>query len=297
MRYAKRKFTLKCKNPSEFSTCEPYEVFLSRGKYLFECVGASGASGNDIYKGYGAKVSGIITLKKETSLYVYVGGTGSSYAVGEVSYGGYNGGGNGGIGFFNTGKGTYFYSGFGGGGATDIRTIKGPWNDSVSLDSRIIVAAGGGAGSFDNLKAKGGDGGSLEGFPSKDGNGNIVLGANQTHGFAKGAGESAQNKEVYGNCGAEGNSGAGGGWYGGFASKLTGDYSDSGAGGGSSFISGHEGLEIINYFKFDFTHMESGNVTHNIGDGYAIITQLSRCTKACRMNTLPLTYLITFVLS
>lgn len=297
MNIAKRKYSLKCKNPDEYDNCEPYEVVLRKGRYIFECMGASGEAEYYIYKGHGARVKGVITLKEEKTFYIYVGGSGNKGSLGSVPYGGYNGGGDGGIGFYDSANKKQYQSGFGGGGATDIRTVKGSWNDHLSLNSRIIVAAGGGGGTFTSLRIQGGDGGTLEGFSSFDAKGNVILGGNQTNGFAKGEGDSADKKEVSGSYGAEGNSGAGGGWYGGFTSHLTGDKSISAAGGGSSFISGHEGLEIINNLKFDMTHMEGGDVTNYIGDGYAIITHIFSCTRNCRYNHLsfaffPLTLLL-----
>ncbi len=57
------------------------------------------------------------TNNKEITLYVYVG-----------SYDCYNGGGGGG------------YQTACGGGATDIRTVGGQWNDPQSLASRVFVA-------------------------------------------------------------------------------------------------------------------------------------------------------------
>ena len=54
---------------------------------------------------------------------------------------------------------------FGGGGASDIRTVNGTWDDFESLKSRIMVAAGGGG---PDSGKKGGAGGTLEGLESED---------------------------------------------------------------------------------------------------------------------------------
>ena len=295
MNFRHQKFTLKCNDPDTYDECEPYEVILKKGKYHFECVGASGNSDLEKDVGYGARVTGVISLKEKSKLYIYVGGKGSTIRLeGKATPGGYNGGGNGGCGLEKTDTGRYYGSGFSGGGATDVRTINGAWNDPISLDSRIMVAGAGGAGTFSSTSAKGGDGGTIQGFPGYDELGNIALGANQTNGFAKGKGQDGLSKTVHGNRGAEGNSGAGGGWHGGFASQRNGDHSVSGAGGGSSFISGHEGLEVINNLKFDLTHMEGGNVTKHSGNGYVVITVISSCTSV--QKSLPKSFIFTLLM-
>ena len=115
-----------------------------------------GASGGDVtiddvnYQGgLGGYTSGIINLAKNQFLYVYVGGSTSSYV------GGYNGGADCGDG--TDGKYT------GGGGATDIRINNGIWNDFNSLKSRIMVAAGGAGTGYYGGKIIGGAGGGLIG--------------------------------------------------------------------------------------------------------------------------------------
>jgi hypothetical protein len=47
-----------------------------------------------------------------------------------------------------------------GGGASDVRLVAGAWDDPTGLKSRIMVAAGGGAGA----QVSGGAGGALQGF-------------------------------------------------------------------------------------------------------------------------------------
>ena len=82
-----------------------------------------GSGGN----GFGGRIICTVTVEPKQTLYLYVGGKGSTI------YGGYNGGGNGG----STPGGC---NGGGGGGATDVRTTAG------DLYSRIVVAGGGGGG-------------------------------------------------------------------------------------------------------------------------------------------------------
>ncbi len=88
------------------------------GWYKIELWGASGYGSSG---GKGAYVSGIIFLEDNDFLYFYVGEQGKS-------------------------SGTTFNSGTTqGGGATDVRLISGDWNDTNSMNSRIMVAAGGGS--------------------------------------------------------------------------------------------------------------------------------------------------------
>ena len=90
--------------------------------------------------GQGGYTSGLIDLKKDEQLYLYIGGVGGASPVGAAATiaGGYNGGG------ITKGQ-DCCYRVFGtGGGATDIRLTSGTWNDFNSLKSRIMVAAGGG---------------------------------------------------------------------------------------------------------------------------------------------------------
>lgn len=114
------------------------EVTLSPGKYQIEAWGASGggyeATTSSTTGGKGSYVKAVFDITEETTLYVYVGGKGSEYSETNEANGGFNGGGN-------------SYNGFGGGGATDVRLIKGDSNDTISLLSRILVAAGGGGSS------------------------------------------------------------------------------------------------------------------------------------------------------
>ena len=82
--------------------------------------------------GHGAEVSGDLTVTPGDTLYVEVGGAptvGGNCFSGVACVGGFNGGGS-------------SRSGGGGGGASDVREV--PRDQSGSLSSRLIVAAGGG---------------------------------------------------------------------------------------------------------------------------------------------------------
>lgn len=103
-----------------------YDTFVAQKnkKYVFDLFGAKGYSG-----GMGGHVQALYQADTDTTMYIYVGGEG------QQPNGGWNGGGNGGLGYTGDGQ---IRSGGGGGGATDIRV------GGTSLTNRILVAGGGG---------------------------------------------------------------------------------------------------------------------------------------------------------
>ena len=135
-----------CPNTTD---CSPYVLELPRGQFLVEVWGARGCEGSA-----GGYSRGILTLNNKapdiSTFYVYVGSSGIKYN----GNGGFNGGGAIGSKLWVNGYYEYRYVG---GGATDIRTIKGQlvriksidfytsyFGPNESLKSRIIVAGGGG---------------------------------------------------------------------------------------------------------------------------------------------------------
>lgn len=196
------------------------------GKYKIELWGASGWTDECIDScsssseranksnwgigGYGAYVAGTTTIKKNTDLYVYVGGSGN---------------------WFNGGIGNGAYPG----GATDIRTVKGStWYEDSSLRSRIIVAAGGGGG--EDHGGDGGSGGGLSGYAGQRNRNSAaatgtMAGGTQTSGSHFGYSD-ASGTTNWGN--------GGGGWYAGQTAP-----NPLGGGGGSSYISGHTGCVAV----------------------------------------------------
>lgn len=169
--------------------------------------------------GRGAIVSGSLSVTPGQVLYVEVGG------VGQSTGGGFNGGGN--DGSFSRG----------GGGASDVRTLPGS-DGTPSLDSRLIVAAGGGG---NGLSYSGGDAGAQGSLPDCGGG----AGTADTGGAGVNGGTSGSlgtGGDGYG--GQDGGGGGGGGLYGGGGGGNTG----CGGGGGSSKVpaGGTSGLaEII----------------------------------------------------
>ena len=221
------------------------------GTYRIDLWGAQGGTTTNASGGKGAYTSGVLSLNEGETIYIYVGGQGSarssSDSAGTIT-GGWNGGAIG-----NKNRTIYSQANSSGGGATDIRLVSGEWNDATSLNSRIMVAAGGG-GTYeaDGVLIAGGAGGALKGAPGvyvtdPKGYSNInPKGGTQTTG---GQGVNDWNYTSYSNdylggfgvggTGANSYGGGGGGYWGGASGTW-----QPGA-GGSSYISGCTGCVAI----------------------------------------------------
>lgn len=190
-------------------------VTLKPGRYKLECWGAQGGyRSSSSYGGLGGYSVGEISLEKQTTLYVYVGGSGNT---GKTN-GGFNGGGK---------RATYN----GGGGATDIRV------GTDSLYARVIVAGGGGSDGATNKNGM--YGGGETGGTATQNYGSGGGGGTQTAGGT--GGNSNPGTFGQGGEGKSANSGyagaGGGGWYGGGGSYPDGSGDDDrGGGGGSGFV-------------------------------------------------------------
>lgn len=240
------------------------------GYYMLEVWGAQGGTNsNNGVGGKGGYSSGVVYLDTTDTLYIYVGGSGTTGGLA----GGFNGGGPG-----------INYNG--GGGATDIRV------EGNTLYHRIIVAGGGGSGSRGSSLdgGNGGAGGGLDGIPCA--NCGVYGGGSQTGPGSSGAGfgygEPARDVN---SCGGIDGSG-GGGWYGGSAGSHSilclGDQAGSGGSGfaydGTNTVP--EGYSVLNH-TLASTVVLSGNsnlipsydgldhITGNEGDGFAKITFVS----------------------
>ena len=242
---------------TKYTSCFEYiaqsQIYIVRknANYQIQLWGSSGQESwpysANTRPGRGAYVSGKIDLAKEENIYVYVGGN-----TKVMDYYTFNGGG----GYTLTG-----------GGATDIRLVNGDWNDSSSLASRIMVAGGGGGGfhlqstSSVPLELKQrGDAGGLEGYDAiltVKSSGAVYAnsgeGGTQTSGGLGKTGATYPNSGPingsfgiggYGTNSLKGNSSGGGGYYGGGIGIHTG-WDMTGGGGGSSYISGHDGCIAI----------------------------------------------------
>ncbi|MDM9904063.1 glycine-rich protein [Clostridioides difficile] len=226
------------------------EVVLQPGKYLLECWGAAGGGGIRIVdlnlRSKGGYSKGELTLRKETTLYVYAGSKGSNYGST------FNGGGKAMMHEGTSGGGVLYCNG---GGATDIRLIGGSWDNEQSLLSRIIVAGGGGR---NNFETKGGDGGGDTGGDGSkaDSKGTQTNGGKGEAGldgsFGKGGSAvSASSRENYG--------GGGGGWYGGGSGYN--------AGGGSGYVLTENSYKPAGYTPTSEYWLENTSMT--VGGGIA----------------------------
>ncbi len=219
------------------------------GKYDIELWGAQGGEAIDYNVGLGGYTGGIVNLKRNDDLYVYVGGAGSDlYSSVDPSGGGYNGGGHGMNIYDNTNRSS------GGGGATDVRYFKRTtptssdllWDSELGLNSRVMVAAGAGGASY---YADGGNAGGLvgtratadSGYPEYNGGGGT-----QTSGTFCYTGSYGRTDSYFGKGGVGLSiaGGGGGGYYGGSGGTRSNNHDGSG-GGGSSYISGYLGCIAI----------------------------------------------------
>lgn len=206
---------------------EVIQITLPKGTYQLECWGAQGGSYSSYYGGFGGYSSGILTLNGETTLFLTTGGQPATNSTSQsMSPGGYNGGGQGAVRYYNS---TYSY-GQGGGGASDIRIGQ---ND---LYARVIVAGGGGGSSSVNAATTKYGGGSSGGSP-QSGFAGTATSAGTGGSFGVGASTySGKLNYMYGS------GGGGGGWYGGGAGNTDSYVADTTTayrnynGGGSGYV-------------------------------------------------------------
>ena len=257
-------------------TVQSYTVPVT-GIYKLEVWGAQGGEGKaELTCAKGGYSYGTVSLVKNSILYICVGGQGgnptysSDYSPGVSGTGfggkgGYNGGGKGGNGFTTSGSG-------GGGGATHIAVVAGLLNTLSSNKTSVLIVAGGGGGNgwFGGNASGGGENGISAAYGTY-----TSVGGGQTSGYQFGQGQDGYSKTAYYSCGAEGNGGAGGGWYGGYACQTgNGENTDVGGGGGSGHIgSGVTGATIAG--DTSFTDYDGATVTGHSGNGYARITFIS----------------------
>jgi hypothetical protein len=216
------------------------------GFYRLEAWGAAGNTRNTSSMSMGGYAAGTIFLKENQVLYVYVGGRPTSKTA--LGW-------NGGVGSLSP---PFDANGFSaGGGATDFRLLQQV--DNYGLNSRILVAGGGGgSNTYGSFYDKTGVGGGLTGgLGMAAGNvnnqytsittGQRSTGGSQTQGGTGKGGGGTAGGGIGGNgsFGAGGINGGGGGWYGGGGGGVIGDSRVVGGGGGSSFISGMTGCVAI----------------------------------------------------
>jgi len=242
---------------------------LTPGTYDIKAWGGDGYTQTSGFNGKGGYASGILTLASTQTIYIYVGGVGGYPSSGVTANAWtFNGGG---IGYpaSNTAYGN-------GGGASDVRTVGGTWDNATSLASRVIVAGGGGAGR--NSSYIGGNGGGLIGgtgtFFSPDQTGGPT-GGTQTAGGSNTGYTSGLTTATLGKAMTwNGNSltasflaGGGGGYYGGASGRVAG-------GGGSSYLGGVSSGTTIMFGQTNFL----ANPVASTGNGFVIITELCNIT-------------------
>ena len=214
---------------SSYSNCNPYEITFPPGVYLLDLYGASGStiicSNRRVPGGYGGHSRGVYITKKKSTLFLYIGGTKDLNEGQEILSNSFNGGFKGGA---------NEYDGIGG-GATDFREKGGSWH--TNLETRIIVAAGGGSGrSTDGgqeLNLKGGNGGGTTGEPGKGLQCSSAYGT-QTESYMASCNANLQyiDKGGFGYGGSGSWAGGGSGYFGG------GLVEGGSGGGGSGYIGG-----------------------------------------------------------
>ena len=270
------------------------------GYYKVELWGAQGGNYDAQKGGKGSYTSGYIYLTKGEELYAYVGEQPVVASSANYSAGGYNGGGNSG---YNS---TSNYS-RGGGGATDIRYFGNvnlssadlEWNSTLGLNSRIMVAAGGGGSVVSgDYKLDGAAGGELLGNPGVSTYSSTVPQGGTQITYGTGKHTEADRIAGFGFGGGMQTVGTNTGWGGGGGSGYYGGALGHGfpGGSGSSFISGYAGVNAITS-STDRTHTNTtmhysnkyfidGKIESGIneGDGKAIITFVSK-NKPERLNT------------
>lgn len=268
---------------------------LKKGTYKFECWGAQGGyRSSSSYGGKGGYSKGTITLKSDTTVFIYTGGAGNT---GKTN-GGFNGGGR-----------RYSYNG--GGGGSDFRL------KTDSLYARVIVAGGGGS---DGSSSRGGGAGggtqggsnSGGGYGTNNGPGKETYSGSSTSTTASSQSTgTTSSTDIKGGFGFGGNGcyrssgyggAGGGGWYGGSGTypDTSGDDDKAGCGGsGYVYTQSTAGqypsgcLLDSEFYLTDaqtiagsssFASPSGSNETGHSGDGYCRITVIEVKTSAFNIN-------------
>ena len=260
------------------------------GTYRLETWGAQGGDYDENFLGgIGGYSLGYIFIENSTKLYISTGGQGlpgNMYNTTPqyVGLGGYNGGGNGGLGtIFTDGK--YYSAGTGGGGATSItNTLIGNgqlFNYENSIKNVLIVSGGGGG--FSMHSAFGGSGGGFIGgevssILACEIATSYIAGATQISGYKFGQGQPGINQNNINSCGAEGRGGGGSGFYGGLSYNGEEKDADASSGSGGSGYIGNSLLtnKVMYCYNCEESNEES---TKTISTTCSEETPTSYCAK------------------
>lgn len=258
--------------------------------YTFQIWGAQGGNAQyngtvNTYGGKGGYATGTKDLSAGQTIYIYVGGQGTSStnSLSDSLAGGWNGGGNGWNGSSTS------YRGAGGGGASDIRI------GGTAYSNRVIVAgAGGGGVNFPSYGANypgvgggtnGGDGytanyAASTGYSGKGGTSTAggAGGVNGGSGIAGALGLGG-NTNYYAGGYAEGGGGAG--YYGGGGSGT-----GMGSGGGSGYVGGVTSGTMTSG-DASMPDPAGGNMTGRSGNGVVKITYLNAPTPTTFQTSEP----------
>lgn len=237
----------------DFSCTKTIQQFVAPFKGLYKLEVWGGQGGHSTYGGKGGYSLGYKVLKKGETLFVGVGGKGSTGS--STAAGGYNGGGS---------ANSYSGASGGGGGCTHIATMSGLLSEiGASNLSKVLIVAGGGGG-YRNDADRGGAGGGTTGgtgaresssYTSGGGGSQTAAGGGSAKGsFGKGANGTARYT-----------SGGGAGLYGGGAGWA------AAGGGGSGYIGGVPSI----VFK-DVTYSPSTSNGVQKGNGKARITFIQK---------------------
>jgi hypothetical protein len=211
-------------------TGKPQRFKVPHVRSLRVVVRGAGGAGPSGDAARGGRVYALIPASIDRELVVYVGGAGN------LSAGGYNGGGDGGPDKDCSGCG-----GYGGGGESDIRLAGG------TLGERVIVAGGGGGGGGGKSgKYSGGAGGG--GGGSTGGSGYAGSGSSSSFCAGKGGGGGSQSAGGSGGGGCGGYSGADGSVGDGGTGGATYYDGAGGGGGGGGFYGGGGGAGYSSYY-------------------------------------------------
>lgn len=254
-------------NPVEvgFSYTGAEETFVvPSGVTWIHVVLVGGRGGDAGPGGFGHVVTGDLDVAAGTTLHIEVGGNGAGSIGLQAAAGGFNGGGTGETGTENAGA--------GGGGASDIRLSSRA--TPGTLESRLLVAAGGGGrGGGSPVGGAGGSGGSsgsdgsgpgLAGFGGGAGT-SFAGGIGGTGGGGAGSGGALGVGGTGGaqptGAGGNGGGGGGGGYYGGGGGGAGSGATGGGGGGGSSFT----GAARNAFLAVDATGVPSISITYEVG--------------------------------
>lgn len=235
----------------------PYE-----GTYTLEAWGAQGGNWvkTDRSPGVGGKggyASGTVTLAKNQTIYIYVGGQGATTENQQSGgAGGWNGGGTGGNSVSSEGN----YVGAGGGGGASHVSLSNAQvigtNVNTLSGTNYLIVAGGGGGAVTWTARAGAGGGTEGGAGATTGGTSLSPWYNST----LSTGRNGNNAVDYESFSAEGTGGGGGGYLGGNAGTVTSGTSnqDCGGCGGSS---NYNSTYVTNFTTISDVREGAGKVT------------------------------------